>query len=105
VDANGNLNVSWYDRRLSPATALTDVYAALGVNPRTSSTPKSNTRVTNVSSNWLNANSDINPNFGDYTDNYISITAGKKGPTATIFAAWSDGRISDPQPFCAHQTQ
>jgi hypothetical protein len=103
VDAQGNLNVSWYDRRLSPSTALTDVYAALGVNPRTSGTPKSNTRVTNVSSNWLTANSDIVPNFGDYTDNYIAIAAGKKGPTATMFAAWSDGRINDPQPFTANQ--
>ena len=103
VDAGGNLNVSWYDRRLSPATALTDVYAALAVNPRTLSTPKSNTRVSSVSSNWLTANSDIDPNFGDYTDNYIAIAPGKKGPKATIFAAWSDGRINDPQPFCAHQ--
>jgi hypothetical protein len=103
VDAQGNLNVSWYDRRLSPSTALTDVYAALGVNPRTSSTPGSNTLVTNVSSNWLTANSDIVPNFGDYTDNYIAIAAGKMGPTATMFAAWSDGRINDPQPFAASQ--
>jgi hypothetical protein len=103
VDAQGNLNVSWYDRRLSPSTALTDVYAALGVNPRTSSTPGSNTLVTNVSSNWLTANSDIVPNFGDYTDNYIAIAAGKRGPTATMFAAWSDGRINDPQPFAASQ--
>jgi hypothetical protein len=103
VDANGNLNVSWYDRRLNPSSALTDVYAALGVNPRTTGTPKSNTRVTNISSNWLTANSDIVPNFGDYTDNYIAIAAGKKGPVDTIFAAWSDGRINDPQPFCARQ--
>ena len=104
MDAQGNLNVGWYDRRLNPGSALTDVYVALGVNPRTSATPGTNTRVTNVSSNWLNANSDINPNFGDYTDSYIAITSGKKGSTATMFAAWSDGRISDPQPFCAHQT-
>jgi hypothetical protein len=103
VDVQGNLNVSWYDRRLSPSTALTDVYAALAVNPRTSSTPGSNTRVTNVSSNWLTANSNIVPNFGDYTDNYIAIAASKKGSTATMYAAWSDGRISDPQPFAASQ--
>jgi hypothetical protein len=103
VDANGNLNVSWYDRRLNPSSALTDVYAALDVSPRTTGTPKSNTRVTNISSNWLTANSDIVPNFGDYTDNYIAIAADKKGNIATIFAAWSDGRINDPQPFCATQ--
>jgi hypothetical protein len=103
VDANGNLNVSWYDRRLNPSSALTDVYAALDVNPRTTGTPKSNIRVTNISSNWLVANSDIVPNFGDYTDNYIAIVGGKKGSIATIFAAWSDGRINVPQPFCATQ--
>jgi hypothetical protein len=97
VDANGNLNVTWYDRRLNPSTALTDVYAALGVNPRTTTTPKSNDRVTNVSSNWLAVSSDINPNFGDYTDNYVERTS------AMIYAAWSDGRINDPQPFNAHQ--
>ena len=102
ADANGNLNVSWYDRRLNPSSAVTDVFAALGVNPRTTSTPKSNVRVTNASSNWLVVSSDIVPNFGDYTDNYIEMTSGK-GLTATIFAAWSDGRINDPQPFCAHQ--
>jgi len=101
TDAQGNLNVSWYDRRLSPSSALTDVFAALGVNPRTTGTPKSNTRVTNVSSNWLVVSSDITPNFGDYTDNYIGSASGK-APTQ-IFAAWSDGRTNDPQPFCAHQ--
>ena len=102
ADANGNLNVSWYDRRLSPSSALTDVFAALGVNPRTAGTPKFNTRVTNVSSNWLVVSSDIFPNFGDYTDNYI-VSASGKGLSARIFAAWSDGRVNDPQPFCAHQ--
>jgi hypothetical protein len=102
ADANGNLNVSWYDRRLSPSSALTDVFAALGVNPRTTGTPKSNTRVTNVSSNWLVVSSDITPNFGDYTDNYIAGASGK-ALASRIFAAWSDGRINDPQPFCAHQ--
>lgn len=102
ADAHGNLNVSWYDRRLNPNSSNTDVFAALGVSPRITSTPKSNTRVTNVSSDWLSASSDIVPNFGDYTDNYIELTSGK-GLTATIFAAWSDGRINDPQPFCAHQ--
>jgi len=102
ADANGNLNVTWYDRRLNPNTGLTDVYAALGVNPRTASTPKSNVRVTNVSSNWLAVSSDINPNFGDYTDNYVEMTPGS-GFSAMIYAAWSDGRISDPQPFNAHQ--
>lgn len=101
VDANGNLNVIWYDRRLNPNSALTDVYAALGVNPATTSTPKSNTRVTSVSSDWSSVSSDIVPNFGDYTDVYAVRTASS---SSTVFAAWSDGRFSDPQPFCAQQT-
>ena len=58
--------------------------------------------MTNVSSNWLVVSSDITPNFGDYTDNYIDSASGK-GLTARIFAAWSDGRSNDPQPFCARQ--
>ena len=99
VDAHGNLNVSWFDRRRSPSTAYTDVFAALEVHPRTTSTPSFNTRVTNVSSNWLSNSSIIIPNFGDYTDNYVRIVSG----TATLFAAWSDGRYTIPQPFNAHQ--
>jgi hypothetical protein len=102
VDAQGNLVVSWYDRRLNPNSAETDVYAALGVDPRTTVTPKSNTRVTNVSSDWLAVSSDIVPNFGDYTDNYVEAASGK-GTSAQALAAWSDGRLNDPQPFSAHQ--
>jgi hypothetical protein len=99
ADANGNLNVTWFDRRLHPNSALTDVFGALGVNPTTTSTPKSNTQVTSVSSDWSSVSSDIVPNFGDYTDNYVLNT----GSLSVIFVAWSDGRLSDPQPFCAQQ--
>lgn len=99
VDAHGDLNVSWLDRRRNPSTGYTDVFAALGVNPRTTTTPGSNTRVTNVASNWESNSSLIIPNFGDYTDNFVDIVFGK----ASLFAAWSDGRYNIPQPFCAHQ--
>ena len=100
ADSNGRLSVSWYDRRLDPSSAVTHVFAALSVDPRTTSTP-SNSRVTDVSSNWLAASSDIIPNFGDYTDNYIVRGAGKLG-SDTLHVAWSDGRLGDPQPFEAH---
>jgi len=103
VDAHGNLNVSWYDRRLSKGTASTDVFAALGVNPRITTTPSTNTRVTNVSSNWLNVSSLIIPNFGDYTDNYVELFS-TVGFTARVFVAWSDGRANIPQPFMAKQS-
>ena len=101
-DAHGNLNVSWFDRRTNPNTAITNVFAALGVSPTTTTVPKSNVQVTNVSSNWLAASSDIVPNFGDYTDNYFQLTSGS-GLTGELYVAWSDGRISDPQPYNAHQ--
>jgi hypothetical protein len=97
ADADGNLNVSWYDRRRSPESGSTDVFAALGVHPRTTSTPSSNTLVTNEASNWLADSSLIVPNFGDYTDNYVEKSISR------IFAAWSDGRYNIPQPFIARQ--
>ncbi|HEV2379500.1 MAG TPA: hypothetical protein VG206_06855, partial [Terriglobia bacterium] len=64
VDADGDISVSWYDRRGNPNSALTDVYAALDVNPKTTSTPSSNTRVTSVATDWLSVGSIIIPNFG-----------------------------------------
>ena len=100
ADSNGRLSVSWYDRRLNPNSATTDVFAALGVDPRTTSTP-ANSRVTDVSSNWLAVSSDIVPNFGDYTDNYVVRSTGKHTSNISYFA-WSDGRLGDPQPFEAH---
>lgn len=90
ANSNGILTVSWYDRS-SANTAITSV-AAAQVNPLTSSTP-SNAKVTNVASDWNAVSSDIVPNFGDYTDNYVS--------GFQVFVAWSDGRLGDPQPFNA----
>jgi hypothetical protein len=89
---DGLINVSWYERT-NPQTANTDVFAALKVDPTTTITPSSNARVTDVTSNWLVNNSDIIPNFGDYTDNYLT--------SSGFWVAWSDGRINDPQPFIA----
>jgi hypothetical protein len=89
---NGNLSVSWYDRS-SPNTAITDVSSALGFDPRTTSTP-ANTLVTSVPTDWDNVSSDIIPNFGDYTDNYIA--------NSRLYVAWSDGRLGLPQPFEAN---
>lgn len=89
----GLLNVSWYDRRGQPG-AVTNVWAARNVDPRTSSTP-TNVRVTNATSDWSAVSSDIVPNFGDYTDNYVDGT--------TLYVAWSDGRMGLPQPFASKQ--
>jgi hypothetical protein len=99
ADAKGLLNVGWYDRRRNPNSGETDVFAALGVDPTTMSTPTSNVRVTNVATDWLSVGSIITPNFGDYTDNFIDIS----DTTSTMFVAWSDGRYNIPQPFASHQ--
>ena len=96
TNQKGLLNVSWYSRT-SANTAVTDVTAAVDVNPRTTATPH-NILVTNVSSDWNAVSSDIIPNFGDYTDNYTIGTTGLNGGSRD-FVAWSDGRLGDPQPF------
>ncbi len=106
ANADGNLHVSWYDGRLrSPQTSsgLMDVYAATEVDPTSSTTPSLNRRVTNVSSDWFSTSSAFSPNFGDYTDNYISEVPGAAPAYrgTTDFVAWTDGRLQDPQPFSA----
>jgi hypothetical protein len=104
TDDDGNLYISWYGRT-KPDTAVTNVYEAVGVSPRTTATP-SNIKITNVASDWNAVSSDIVPNFGDYTDNYVG-AVGSFGPPFTgeiDYTAWSDGRLGDPQPFEAHIT-
>lgn len=93
ANSKGILTVSWYDRS-SANTAITNVSAAQ-VNPLSHTTP-SNARVTNVASDWNAVSSDIVPNFGDYTDNYVFGTQ--------VYVAWSDGRLGDPQPFNAKKS-
>jgi hypothetical protein len=103
VDQNGNLNVCWYERR-SPTTTLTDLFAALNVDPRATRTPASNTRVTTAPTDWLGVTSLIFPNFGDYTDTYVIATASSPFVGRKLYVAWSDGRIGIPQPFEARTT-
>lgn len=98
TDANGNLNIAFYSRA-SATTAVTDVYAALQVNPRTKTAQSGNTRVTTAATNWLAVSSDINPNFGDYTDAYVVATTSGLYTGKKIYVAWSDGRLGVPQPF------
>lgn len=93
VDANGNTNISWYDRRNADGTTMTDVFAA-SIAPGTRGAV--NTRVTTVATEWNDTGSFISPNFGDYTDNTSDGT--------TFFVNWSDGRIGVPQSFVASAT-
>jgi hypothetical protein len=92
VTATGKLAVSWYDRT-NPNSALTSVNAVLGIDPRLTRTPSSNALVTTTPTDWNSVSSDIVPNFGDYTDNYIA--------SGRLHVAWSDGRLGVPQPFHA----
>ena len=101
ADASGKLDVAWYSRD-SVATSDTNVVAAIGVDPRTLTAPASNTLITSVASNWDNAVSDINPNFGDYTDDSLAVTGSPPYVGSTLYIAWSDSRIGEPQPFEAH---
>jgi hypothetical protein len=100
TDANGNLNIGFYDRA-SPNTSVTDVVTALAVSPTATSTP-TNSVVTDVSSDWNSVSSIIIPNFGDYTDTYVISTPGAPYTGTRLYVAWSDGRIGDPQPFEAN---
>ena len=92
VSATGKLSVTWYSRA-NPNSAITDVRGALGVDPRLTATPSANALVTSAPTDWNNVSSDIVPNFGDYTDNYV---AGGR-----LYVTWSDGRLGVPQPFVA----
>ena len=96
VSSSGKLNVTWYDRRGKNAgTGKTDIFGVIDVNTLTSSTPTNN-KFTNVSTDWLATSSVIVPNFGDYTDNYVS-------SSNILYVAWSDGRTGVPQPEEAHK--
>jgi hypothetical protein len=99
--AAGRLDVVWYSRT-TPTTANTSVDGVLGLNPLTTSSPRSNIRVTNVTSNWLNSTSLIVPNFGDYIDAALTTIGTPPFVGKTLYVAWSDGRFSVPQPFEAH---
>lgn len=99
--AAGRLDVTWYSRS-TPTAANTNVDGVLGVNPLTTSAPSSNVRITNVASNWLTNASIIVPNFGDYTDAVLTTTGTPPFVGKTLYVAWSDGRLSVPQPFEAH---
>lgn len=100
TDASGLLNVSYYQRK-DGDTANTNVDVLLNLDPRTTGAGSA-TQVTTSASNWLNASSDIVPNFGDYTDNYVHATSKTPYTDDVLYVAWSDGRLGVPQPFEAH---
>jgi hypothetical protein len=58
--------------------------------------------VTTQPSDWNADSSDIVPNFGDYTDNYVIATPAPPFSGDQLYVAWSDGRLGFPQPFEAN---
>ena len=89
VGSDGSIRTSWYDRRLSGAdSAVTDYFGEIRANAGANAT---DFRITTGSTDWTNTGSLINPNFGDYTDNWTTGT--------TTYYTWSDGRVGVPQPF------
>ncbi len=90
VGANGDTNISWFDRRNSAGSSRTDVFAA-SIKPGDAAAQ--NSKVTSVASDWLGTSSFIRPNFGDYTDN--------TSDGNTFYVNWSDGRLGIPQSFVA----
>ncbi len=100
VDDDGDLQISFYQSAKANSDNY-DVFAAIDVNPLTTKTPSSNVKVTTGPSAWFDASSDIVPNFGDYTDNYVIATAHAPYTQQTLSVAWADGRLGDPQPFYA----
>jgi hypothetical protein len=97
---SGLLDVAWYSRA-SAATSDTAVRAATGVSPVATATPR-NITITNRTTNWLQNDSDIIPNFGDYIDTVISATGHWPFVGRTWYVAWADGRSGIAQPFEAH---
>jgi hypothetical protein len=101
ANAKGNLDVSWYSRT-NANSAVTGVTAVIGVSPRATVTPGSDTAITTTTSDWSADSSDIVPNFGDYTDNVLVSKGTAPYVGSTLYVAWSDGRLGLPQPFEAH---
>jgi hypothetical protein len=84
--------ISYYSRDIAN-TALTNVHAALGIDPRITNSPKGGDAViTTGPTDWNAVSSLIVPNFGDYTDNYVA-------GGSTLYVAWPDGRLGILQPF------
>jgi hypothetical protein len=100
ANRNGRLDVAWYSRA-SARTSNTSVKAVRNVSPLATSTPR-NVTVTNRTNNWLQSNSDIVPNFGDYIDAVVSASGRWPFVGRRVYFAWSDARSGVPQPFEAH---
>jgi hypothetical protein len=98
VDANGNVNVTYLDRRNNPGTGLTDLYLSQSTDGATTFTDY---QVTDVTSSWQGIMSD--PGF-TYAGDYQRVVAGPTPGTdpvqnASLYAVWPDPRNGDPDVY------
>jgi hypothetical protein len=86
---DGSISTSWYDRRFGGANSTrTDYFGEIRAAADEDATDFA---ISSDSTDWLATGSVLNPNFGDYTDNFSQ--------AGTTFYTWTDGRIGVPQPF------
>jgi hypothetical protein len=88
VDADGNLDAFFYDRRDNPGTTLTNLYFARSEDGGRTFDP--NVLVTSVASNWHLIN-EGSPMWGEYMN---SVSAGNDA-----MVAYADGRDGDPDAY------
>ena len=87
VNKNGQVLVTWLDRRLDEANnVLTDTWGA-GSSDQGASFG-TNTRLSDISASWY-ARSDVRPNFGDYNSSELI-------GFNQLISIWSDGRFRPP---------
>src|SRR5712691_10056936 len=104
ADDYGNINVIFYDRRENPFTPAAFTASTSGPDPNDSGLTNLyaaqisvtgslfNWKITNVKSDWLKAQSNIAPNFGDYIH---AVSVGGE-----LHATWADSRNDrTPSPF------
>jgi hypothetical protein len=88
VDANGNVDSFFYDRRENPGTTITNLYFAQSTDG--GHTFNANIKATTASSNW-HTFSDGSPAWGDY------INSTNDGADSVV--AYADGRDGDPDAY------
>jgi hypothetical protein len=88
VDANGNVDAWFYDRRENPGTTITNLYFAQSTDG--GQTFNANIKATTASSNW-HTSSDGTPTWGDY------INSTNDGADSVV--AYADGRDGDPDAY------
>ncbi len=105
VDAFGNANIIFYDRRQNPFTPSPFTSSTTGSDPtdpgitnlfaaqiQQGGAKIVNWQISDVASPWLAARSNIRPNFGDYIH---GVSLG-----TNLFASWADSRNDNtPSPF------